>query len=362
MKNIASTALRQSLGFLSWWLTELREVLEDVRSHLAPRWRRSLTVYVARSHVKIVDGDVRSNPVTIEMPVAELGSSEAASSLSAAQSAVLASGRRARLVFDPQFAFIQPLHLPLATLPHLDSAIELQKPKLLPLEAAALRTDFEIVAVEQHSGTVKVELAAIKRGDIEPIEKAIEQWGLRLGSIHLGRADEDARLRFKFGASDARAGNYAMTRTDTLLAGCAVIFALCATGVFAIQSVRAQKSLERALAQTSNEATAVLQQRQQLISRLDTLSLVADSERAPTAAAILADVTTHLNHDSWLTTFELKGRDLRLVGLSIDPAVLVKDLGTSPLIGDVELRSSMSANNSSGKEKFEIVAQVRAPK
>jgi hypothetical protein len=358
MKHLTSTAMRNVLKFLSWWLRELSTALEALRSLLLPRWRRSVTVYVSRSRLKIVEGDSPSNSAILEMTRTESGS-DLMHALSEAQRATLGGRRRARLVFDSELAFVRPLSMPLAALPHLASAIELQLPKLLPVNASLLRSHFEILAIDPDGASVDIELAALKRSDIDPIENALEQWGLQLGSVHLG-SDSDARVRFKFGASNARSSPFAITRVDTFWAASAAALAVCAVAVFAVQAVRAHKSLERALAQTSAQAAAVLQQRQRLISRLETLSLISQAERTPTAAAILADVTAHLSRDAWLTTFELKGRDLRLVGLSSESAAVVKELAASALVTDVELHSSMSAGTNTGKDRFEITAQVKA--
>jgi hypothetical protein len=357
MKRAATTALRAAFEFMNWWVQELTAAADDLRSHLSPRWRRSLTVYVSRSRLQVLEGDARTDAPILDLVRTAQGS-EAAPSASKDQ-ALLAGGRRVRLVLDPEFAFVQRLRMPLAVLPHLASAIELQMPKLFPVNAALLRSDFEIVAIDSPRASVEVDLASIKRSDIEPVESSIEQWGLQIASVHLGCVSEP-RVRFTFGRSDTRVNRLAITRADTRLAASAAALAVCAVAVFSVQAVRAHRYLDRALAQTSTEAAAVLQQRQALISRLDTLSLVSQLERTTTAAAVLGDVTTHLDRDSWLTTFELKGRDLHLVGLSSEPATTVKQLATSPLLTDVELRSSTSAGSNSGKDRFEITAQVKA--
>jgi general secretion pathway protein L len=78
------------------------------------------------------------------------------------------------------------------------------------------------------------------------------------------------------------------------------------------------------------------------------------------AAEILADVTARVPQDTWLTTFELKGRTLRLVGLSPDAATVVKLLTDSSQLTGVELRSSTSAGPGTGKDRFEITAEVKA--
>lgn len=357
MKQSSATAFHYASRFLNWWVLELSASVQDLRSRILPQWRRSLTAYVSRSRLRIVEGDSTGGTPVLDATRTESGS-ELAVPLSDAQRGVLGHGRRVRIVLDREFAFIRTMRLPLAALPHLASAIDLQVGKLLPLNAAQLRRDFEVLAVDAQDGAVDIELAAIKRTDIEPVENALEQWSLQPGAVHLGDGSDSA-FRFNLGTSNRRAGRFTVTRTDRFLAASATALALCAVTIGAVQAVRARNSLERALAQTGAQAASVLEQRQQLISHLETLSVVSAAERAPTAAAILADVTSRMGRTSWLTTFELKGNDLRLVGLSSEPATVVKELSASALISAVELRSSMSASTGGGRDRFEITARVK---
>lgn len=357
MKRLASATFHSAGRFLEWWLLELRSALEDLRSRLAPRWRPSVTVFVSRSGLQLVDGDPRSSVPVLDLPRSESGY-EPPPPLSAEQQTTFTPGRRTCLVFDADLAFTRPLRMPLAALAHLDSALDLQTPKLLPMDRSLLRTDFEVVAVDQLKAAVDIELAALKRGDIETVERVINQLGLQLGEIHLGRP-EDPRFRFKFGTSRAPVTRFAVSRVNGFWAAGALMLAFCAVAIFAIEAVRAQQSLTQALAETGAAASAALEERQALIARLETLSIVAQVERTPTAAAVLTEVTKRLNRGVWLTVFELRGRELRLVGLSAEPATTVKELAESTLITGVELRSSMSANENVGKDRFEITAQVK---
>jgi len=345
-------------GFLAWWILELRTALAELCTLVAPRWRKRLTVFVSRARLQVVDGDSRSDPPVVDLARTESGSLPLPP-LSEVQTAVVIKGRRAQLVFDPDFAFIRRLRMPLAALAHLDSAIELQQPKLLPLEAGLLSAAYEIATIDEPNAAIDIDLAAVKRSDVEPLEKALEQWGLQVDSMHLGRA-ADSRFRFAFATSRTHPDHFLTTGGDILWAASAVALMVCALAVWELQTVRAERSLQQALADTAEQASAVLEKRQQLTSRLETLAQLARIERTPTAAAILTDITRHLNRDVWLTTFELKGRTLRIVGLAADPAATVKDLAASTLITDIELRSSMFAGTNTGKDRFEITAQIRA--
>jgi Tfp pilus assembly protein PilN len=357
MKLTMSTILRGAFTFLNWWFQELSGALEDLRSRLAPRWRRSLTVFVTRSRLQIIDADDATDAPIVDVLRSDL-TLDLTSSIAEEQRPLLAAGRRVRLVLDPDLAFVQRMRMPLATLPHLASAIELQMPKLFPVSVASLKSDFEIREIDSQNASVDLDLAAIKLSDTEPIETVVESLGLHIVSIHLGSASEP-RVRFKFGASDTRVNRFAITRADTLLTLSAAALAICLVAVFFVQAFRAHRSLEQALAHTNAAAATVLQQRQQLISRLETLSQVSKAERTTSAAVILSDLTRRMDQSAWLTTFELKGHKLRLVGFSPEPATAVKELAGSGLISDVELHSSASAATNSGKDRFEITARVK---
>jgi hypothetical protein len=357
MKPVAATLLRSALQFLSWWMSELTTILHDVLAHVAPGWRRHLTAYISRQRLRIVDGESPDAAEIVSVSRKAAGCGTDFEGLESNVSA-LERGRRIDLVFDTDFAFIQRLRMPLAVLPHIDSAVNLQLPRLLPINTASLRTTVTIASINADSGLIDVRVAAVKSAHIEVVERTLEGWGLRPRSVRL-RSETQETLAFKFSGSRPSSGSQTLTRTDFTLALTAAMLAVSGAAVFAIEGYRAQSVLDRDLMLANTAASSVLEQRQRLIKRLDTIALPSIAERAPSAAAVLADVTTHVGHESWLTTFELKGRELRLIGLSPDPAVLVKSLSDSILITNVGLRSSMAAA-ARDRYRFEITAQVKA--
>jgi general secretion pathway protein L len=350
--------LAQSIGrFFRWWATELSGCVQDILARLAPGWRRTATVYVGRQVLRIVDADPADDQKIVEVVRPDHGS-ETLPPLPDAERGSLKPGRRVRLVFDADFAFVKLLCLPLAALPHLKPAINLQLPKWVPMSLDRLATDFAIVALKPEQAVMEVELAALKRTDIEYSASVVRSWGLRLSSIHLA-GPPDRPPRFRFVTSDIHSRRFEITRTDSILIGTAAALIVAALAVSTVQGYRAAGALDRAQLRTSVEAAIVLEQRQHLIARLEPLATLSSLERATSTATLLTDITQHVPQDSWLTTFEMKGRNLRLVGVSPDAAAVVKLLTTSALLANVELRSSTSAGVGSNKERFEITAELR---
>jgi len=313
--------------FFRWWIAELTACSHDILARVAPKWRRVLTVHVNRERPLVIDGEVET-------------------------------GRRVRLVFDVDFAFVKQLELPLAALPHLKSALSLQFPKWLPMSPTLLATDYAVVAVHPERSAFDLELAAIKLTDIEPVATTVRQWGLRVSSVHL-RGTTDDSVRFQFPVYNSSSRRFVPTRVDTWLLASAAILAIASIVAPAVQGYRAARALSQAQLQTVNEAQAAMEERQHLLADVDPLTVLASRERVVGAAMILSEVTTRIPQDTWLTTFELKGRNLRLAGLSPDAAAVVKVLSDSPHLAAVELRSSMTAGAGSGKDRFEVTAQVK---
>jgi hypothetical protein len=344
--------------FLRWWSAELNACAADLMGVVAPRWRRPVIVYLDANRLLIRIEDSANAPTIVEI-LREHFRSPLPDSLPDPLPSLFDRGRRARLVMATDHAFVCQCPLPLAAVPHLKGAIALQLSKLLPMQSSQLITDFEIAEIDPTKGIVHIELAALKRVDVEQIVKSMQTWGLRVASIHLADAP-DSRERFRFENADARGREWGIRRADRVLIRTAAALGLAFVGVAMAQTYRSRQSLEYAASQTSTSAAAALSERQVLLARLEPLAALSQIDRAPGAAAVLAEVTKLVPHDAWLTTFELKDRRLRLVGISPDPAAIVKLLSSSELLSDVELRSAMSAGIGTGKDRFELTAESKS--
>jgi hypothetical protein len=342
--------------FLSWWLAELTACARDLFALIAPTWSRSLSVFVEDGRLRLYDGRSQLQDPIIDVPCEKLGA-VLPETASAQLADALKGGGRVRVVVNTDKAFIRRLRLPIAALPHLKSAIALQLPKLAPLDVSQLLTAFELVGVESTVGLI--DLAILKRTDVDPLMSRLGAAGLRVVSIHLASAPE-AKPRFRFGSVDLSGREPTFRRADRILIGAAATLGLACAALAATESYRAERALESAKLQTRVAASAALGRRQLLLSKLEPLSAMSEVESAPTVAALLAELTVLVPHDTWITTFEIKEHRLRLVGISPDSAALVRFLSGSGQLNDVELRSSMSAGIGTGKDRFEIAAEARA--
>jgi general secretion pathway protein L len=359
MKTTLDTALAQAARLFRWWILELESIAQDLLALIAPTWSRPLTMQVAPHRLVISDGAAASLQLILELERSPQNSN-LPETLPESNTLSLDRGRRVRVLLAPDYAFVNRLRLPLVAVPHLKSAVSLQIPKLMPLDAGQLMTDFEITSTNPDKSVIDIEIAAVRRSEVEPLLAQIRSWGFRVASVHLDTANLTSR--FHFSSADSSTHLPTMTRTDRALIGTALCVGLACAAVAVIQSYRADHALARAQNLTLAPARAAFARRLDLTNRLEPLKALSKLESSITVGALLNQLSALIPHDTWLTTLEVKGRQVRMVGLSPDSAGLVKVLTGCPLFTDVELRSSMSAGIGIAKDRFEISATAQETK
>jgi general secretion pathway protein L len=348
-------SLQLTSQFLRWWTAELRECANDLIGVLVPRRRRVLNVYWDAARLLIVDENAPEPKIVVEIPGGPWPET-IPDELKLARE----QSNRVRVFASAEKAFVRQFQVPLAALPHLESAIALQLPKLLPLDASELLTDFEVAASDSTSNAASIDLAALKKADVNPVLDHLRAWGLQIVSTHLGEPSTSTR-RFRFSADGAFGYSLKLQGSDRFLIGVAATIGLACASVAATESYRSQVSLERAKTATRAPAAAALARRQELLAGLEPLHTLAELEAAPSATALLADLTMLAPQNTWLTTLELKDRHLRIVGVSPNSGSVVKLMSSSLLLNDVALRSSMSLGIGTGLDRFELTAELKGP-
>ncbi len=332
--------------FFSWWRSQLAGAVSDIANWALPGLRRQLTAFVSKDTLRLVEGS----------------SAEASPLLSCARAVhgpfEKMPPARVSIVFDPDIAFVQLLQMPIAALPHLDGAIALQLPKLLPMEPHALRTDFVVDSIDTDAGVVTVRIAALKASDVEEAEQIIKSLGMTAASIQVRGTESTASLHLS--SHRMIHSQHDLSRWDFRLLVSAAVLSVVALLIVCVEGYRADHELARAINLVGPKAAAVLERRQHLFEQLQTLQNISVSEHNPTAAAILSEVSTRIGHENWVMSFELKGYELRLIGFSQDPATVVAGLSGSTLLTNVALHSSMSTGGQQkARERFEVTATVR---
>jgi general secretion pathway protein L len=355
MKLKVDCWLQLTSRFLRWWAAEVRACTNDLIGALIPRRRRVLSVYWDKARLLIVDENAPEPKV-----VTQISGSHWPETTPAELKVAREQSNRVRVFVSPAIAFVRQIQVPLAVLPHLDSAIALQLPKLLPLDALDLLTDFEVAASDPTNKAASIDLVALKKADVNPVLERLRAWGLQIVSTHLGEPSAPTQ-RFRFARDGSFRHNFKLQRSDRILVAIAATLGLACAAVAATESYRSQLSLEHAKTATRVPAAAALAHRQELLARLEPLTELGKIEAAPSVTALLAEVTMLVPQNTYLTTLELKDRHVRIVGVSPNSGNVVKLMSSSQLLNDVALRSSMSLGIGTGLDRFELTAELKGP-
>jgi general secretion pathway protein L len=345
----------KTAAFFRWWMSELRLACQDTLARLAPRWHRSTTLYLEGGRAVLFDdaGCTRG-----EFLCSVQGWAGLADELPEAFKSASEHSRRIRLVISGKLAYFRTLRFPQAAAAHLTSAVAIQLPKLLPLDASKLLVDFKPLPSTSNETLIAVDVAALRRADIEPSVERLKGWGFQIVSTHVSDSPT-AERRFKFEDHGTYHHQWALRRLDRILVGIAAVLSIACASLAAAESYRGQKALELAKASTDRVAQVALQRREDLTSKLDPLAALSRLEATPNATGILWQLTTAIPPNTWITTFELKERALRITGVTPDSAQVVKMLSSAFVLNDIELKSSMSLGVGTGLDRFEITAHIR---
>jgi len=102
-------------------------------------------------------------------------------------------------------------------------------------------TDFEIVKTDPDKSVVDIEIAAVKRSEVEPLLAQIRNWGFRVASVHLDGAHHVSRFHFSSAGSATRLST--ISRMDRTLIGTHYAWGFACAAVAVIQSYRADHAL-----------------------------------------------------------------------------------------------------------------------
>lgn len=343
----------RSMAFWQWWSAELIELWGMLLSAVAPGLRTAIAVAITSDRLNFV----MSQGADLEVPRIEPGADWAAADRDKL-AVLLQSCRRVQLLFPDAEAFRYRRVMPLAVNSYLHHAIALQLPKWMPLKVDILLTDHRVIRRDLTAGTIEIEVAALKRADVERLAKQIRSLGFRIKRIGL-REPNDIGPTFSFSLRNAAPIRASTSRSERRMWAAAAVFGCIMILIGAIEGFRSQRSLAFNVQTIHTAVAEAAARRQGVIEHIEPLKALSALEAMPSSTALIVELTQLVPSDSWVTNIERRDRQIRIAGLSPDAAGVVNRLASSALLSEVSLRSSISAGIGTGLDRFEITAEFR---
>lgn len=340
-------------GLLDWWLAQLAEWLPERlrsgsaagRDGLLVDWDRQALRVSARSHGR--RQDLGSLPVTED---------DAASDALAQLVAGLPRRPQRIEVRIPPGQFLQrEIELPLLAADNLEEAVGFQLDRIAPFRSEDAVYQCGVLARDPAAKRVQAWVRVAPRQTVLPVERLRGDLALRPlpGPRAVPGAEEPMVLAYAAGGSHALRG-WLLPVLGLGLAGIALSLHLA-------HREQALALLEDATAQLRREAATAAQLAEEVERvREQAQALFARRTAQPLLVAVLDDLSSRLDDQTWLQRLEAREGELRIYGVSTAASPLIARLEASPLLGGVRFEAAVNRDVATGGDRFSIAANLVA--
>jgi general secretion pathway protein L len=347
-------------GFLAWWGGELRALLPV-------RWRQALAGGADWHLLEHRDGhwSVRraGDPAVLaHWPDAEDPTIQQ-QTLREALASVDPQDLRLALCLPAAVGLRRTLALPLAARDNLAQVAGFEIDRQTPFRAEQVAMDVRELDRPAGAGRLAVELIVLPRAVLDPLLERLAALRIRVDAVDLLTSNgHRVGANLLAPAQRTRRGNPRARLNLALAIGCVVLVALL-LGRWLHNRQVALDLMQTQVEAMRGEAQQVATLRQQLQDNAGAAGFLAQKKKDTVQVlALLQELTRRLPDTAWLERFSLDSSgQIGFQGQSVQAAKLVDALKDDPLIRDAGFQGSIQADPTTGKERFYMVAKVRAP-
>lgn len=345
--------------FLAWWFGELAALLPAAwrdRFGGGASWFL-LEREAARWQVRL--------PGTAESLAQwgdELEPTDQHAALEMAMRAVDRDDRRLALVLPASAVLRRQLQLPLAAADTLQQVGAFEMDRQTPFRVEQVHYAMRELDLPAPPGRFAAELVAVPRDVLDPLLAQLHAAGIRVDAVDV--AIEQGRLGVNLLPPGQRLQRVHPRRrlNLALAAGCLVLLLLL-LGQWLHNREQALAAMQSQVEDMRAEAQQVAQLRQQWQDNVGAAGFLVQRKRhAVTMLAVLKELTERLPDSVWLERFTVDNNgQLGFQGQSKQAAKLIDNLKGASLITNANFQGSIQPDPVTGKERFYMVAQLRAP-
>ena len=264
------------------------------------------------------------------------------------------------LRLDGHHALRTTATLPLAAERNLTQVIGFEFERLVPFKRSEVYYTHHITTRDKAAQTIGVELTVVPHAELATIVDTLPRWGLQAAELQITGASADAPPTMIAVANESRVERGQSSRPIVL--GLGLVAALLAITCLAIPLWQANTTIDELNAQVADarhqaETGADLQK--QIDSESHDQQFLIDRKHAsPTVTELLATLTQLLPDDTFLTELDVKGDEVRLVGVTGSATALLALIAKSPSFRDAAFESSITQDAKTNRERFDIGAHI----
>jgi hypothetical protein len=356
VRRLFARLIAEGGAFGGWWVQELRDIWAACIARLAPN--RALQFIVdlqsTRGAIRRVSGTQVIDSVEFTVgPNGELPPAEQVWPKGSPR------GARAAIYLPPHAVLVCEVALPPVNERELNSVVELQLERKLPLPREALYIDWK-VASKAGDDSRRVVAVATRRSYVEELRSGVRAWGWRLTAV---RTSQEATHSLNLLPAPTHRLNLQIGKSDVhLLWGAAGLAAMyCATVLG--QWLYERTSLDPALSDAKAQLAAIERQRAELASSSAPIAALRRHMHTPSASDAMVAISAAMPPGSWAYQTQIEASAevpiaIEVEGYSPSAAALVDVLENSARLERVELVQAGGAAIDSNGERFDLKARL----
>ena len=345
------------MGFWRWWTEELGALLPK-RWRRRPKEHSPIGVHVARDAITI---RVMANGAAdwqTELPLAEPFAAPRAE-IQDQEVLTRHKGAKAHVTLAADFALARDLAYPVAARAEIDKVIDLDLPRLLPLEADLLYRRHEILRIDDDGETLHVGLCAVKRHDADRALRLVQEIGFVPSALHVEKRGADQADAMDFLPDLWRKIDQRKRRMQLGLAASATALAVAVLATGWIRLVDTDERLASELAALQQGAQEAVALRDAYGAAQKQSQFLGSFMASPPTVLLLDELSRRLPDTAWLSEYRQQDHAIRLSGFGNAPAELVIELEASDIFSNVELLTVTGQNDRDGRNRFEMALTVQ---
>ena len=272
-------------------------------------------------------------------------------------------GVRTVLCIPAERVLQRNLTLPAAAEENLRQVLSFEMDRQTPFKADQIYFDSHVIGRDASGRNLNVELVLLPRAQLDQEIGALPSGAAALDGVDAWRAEPGgARRQINLLPLERRARRRDMRLPLNLgLAALAVILLVLNMDESLTNRAAAVEAMRAEVEKSNTEARQVAALRKTLADSIAGANFLSDKKRNnPLTVALIDDLSRRLPEDTFLERLQIENGDVQLQGQSKEAAKLISLLGASTCLGDPRLQGQIQPDARTGKERFQIVADIKS--
>ncbi len=349
-------------AFFSWWGGELLRTLP-------PRWRsllseRSDTLLLERADRELIIWRERANDAPTEFGRISLDipPEDQAAEFARLRARIENPSVRTVLCIDNDRVLRRNVALPAAAEANLRQVLSFEMDRQTPFKADQVYFDSRVVSRDASGRNMQVEVVLMPRSQLDEEIAFVAGGALPMDGIDTWQRDQGHQRRHVNLLPVERRSRRRSLRAP-VIAGLGLLAIILLASNMAMSLANRSQAVELMRADVDRMDTTarkVRSEKQVLVDSIAGANFLAEKKRitAPTVA-LIDDLTRRIPDNTFIERLNIENNQVQLQGQSSEAAKLIGLLSDSPYIGNPTFQGPIQPDARSGKERFQITADLK---